>query len=545
MVATSATVSRWALIALIVSPSASLAQQPVGSYQIGTSSLPGEAVVTFQNSTGGAICANSYLLVNSTQDLVSCCSCEVPAGGVRTTTISDLMKVGATPAAAASSRLIAHALLPTSFTVGVVASTGTCNASAVAAASLTSGLLPSISPGVGSPVTVGAFQSADLNLAGTGFANILTRLTNICSAIQSDTIAICASCRTGPQLSSNPVNTTVCEGKTATFTASALDATSVQWQVKLAGSSTFTDIPSATGLTLTISNAAGAMNGNQYQAAFTNAAGSAMTTAALLTVNTPPLVTLNPVPLILNVGDTATFTAAASGTPSPTVQWRVSTDNGATFNAIPGATSNTLSFPVTAAMNGYRYQAVFTNTCGQAVTDPPITLTLRQPDAHQVYYAAHLADGDSIFNITNSGASGGDLCVNVYAFSPDEHLLACCSCPVTPNGLVSLSANGDLLSNTLGSTTPSSIVVKLVAAIGPSCNPSAVGALGAGMLAWGSTLHQLAAGFARTEVPFTIATLAASEQSRVASLCGFILANGSGYGICRTCRSGALGGAKK
>src|SRR5438270_12281235 len=67
----------------------------------------------------------------------------------------------------------------------------------------------------------------------------------------------------------------------------------------------------------------------------------------------------------------------------------------------------------------------------------------------QVNYASNLNLGDSVINITNTGAAGaglaagsmtGALCANVYAFSPDEQLISCCSCPVTANGLVSLSA---------------------------------------------------------------------------------------------------------
>ena len=66
----------------------------------------------------------------------------------------------------------------------------------------------------------------------------------------------------------------------------------------------------------------------------------------------------------------------------------------------------------------------------------------------QVRYASNLNIGDSVVNITNSGATGaglaagtsaattGAICVNVYAFSPDEQMISCCSCPVTPNGLI-------------------------------------------------------------------------------------------------------------
>ncbi|MGI8988946.1 MAG: hypothetical protein ACR2I2_05075 [Bryobacteraceae bacterium] len=80
----------------------------------------------------------------------------------------------------------------------------------------------------------------------------------------------------------------------------------------------------------------------------------------------------------------------------------------------------------------------------------------------QVRYVSNLVAGDSVINISNTGASStsafptqnGNLCVNVYTFSPDEQLISCCSCPVTPNGLASLSARNDLISNTLTPGAP-------------------------------------------------------------------------------------------
>ena len=84
----------------------------------------------------------------------------------------------------------------------------------------------------------------------------------------------------------------------------------------------------------------------------------------------------------------------------------------------------------------------------------------QQDTAFQIRYAANLTSGDSVINLTNTGANGaalngpgfggsvGNICVNVYAFSPDEQLISCCSCLITPNGLASLSVNNDLVSNT-------------------------------------------------------------------------------------------------
>jgi hypothetical protein len=176
-------------------------------------------------------------------------------------------------------------------------------------------------------------------------------------------------------------------------------------------------------------------------------------------------------------------------------------------------------------------------------------------DAAQVRYASNLNIGDSIINITNAGtantATGGlsNICVNVYTFSPDEQLVSCCACSVTPNALVSLSARSDLISNTLTPAVPTSIVVKLVSSVQATCNAATVtaGNLAPGMRAWGTTLHAgLPAGtFVVTETPFETAGLSAGELARITSFCGFIQANGSGFGICRSCRPGGQGAVRQ
>ena len=183
-------------------------------------------------------------------------------------------------------------------------------------------------------------------------------------------------------------------------------------------------------------------------------------------------------------------------------------------------------------------------------------------NAFQVRYASNLNIGDSVVNITNTGARGGvglqsgtaasiggSICANVYTFSPDEQMISCCSCPVTPNGLVSLSAKSDLISNTLTPAVPTSIVIKILATVpvGGSCTNSAAAVAAAtlapGLASWGTTLHAgpTALPLFGTETAFTPATLSASELARLNDLCNFILANGSGFGVCRSCRLGGLG----
>ena len=55
--------------------------------------------------------------------------------------------------------------------------------------------------------------------------------------------------------------------------------------------------------------------------------------------------TAQPTNQTFNVGDTATFTAAARGNPAPTMQWLVSSDGGSTRSDITGVTSTTLTLP--------------------------------------------------------------------------------------------------------------------------------------------------------------------------------------------------------
>ena len=81
-----------------------------------------------------------------------------------------------------------------------------------------------------------------------------------------------------------------------------------------------------------------------------------------------PTITTQPANQTVGAGQTATFTAAATGSPTPTVQWQVSTDGGGTFSNVSGATSTTLSFTTTLSQNGNQYRAVFTNSAGTATT---------------------------------------------------------------------------------------------------------------------------------------------------------------------------------
>jgi hypothetical protein len=237
---------------------------------------------------------------------------------------------------------------------------------------------------------------------------------------------------------------------------------------------------------------------------------------------------------------------------------------GGTVTAVPGSgvisltggvlapnTSCTFGVRVTATSDGPKNNSVQVTSLEGSSGNTGLASIIVMPAGTAgsadflIRYASNLGTGDSVINITNTGVSGGSICANVYAFSPDEQLISCCSCTVTPSALVSLSVRADLISNTLTPALPTSIVVKLLASTGP-CNAAVAAPGGSGLLAWGTTVHALPAGaFAVTESAFQRAGLSAAEFARITSFCGFAQANGSGFGLCRSCRLGGQGATKQ
>ncbi|TLY46249.1 MAG: hypothetical protein E6K59_01495, partial [Nitrospirae bacterium] len=126
---------------------------------------------------------------------------------------------------------------------------------------------------------------------------------------------------------------------------------------------------------ITVTIPAGTANGSyNAKVQVNNSTGSGPnnktdTQSAAVIVNvvacTAPSITTNPSNQTVEYGQNATFSAAASGNPTPTVQWQVSTNGGTIWSDISGATSTTLTVTApTVAQSGNKYRAVFTNSCG-------------------------------------------------------------------------------------------------------------------------------------------------------------------------------------
>lgn len=84
---------------------------------------------------------------------------------------------------------------------------------------------------------------------------------------------------------------------------------------------------------------------------------------------TAPTVTEQPTSQTVTAGQTATFTASATGNPAPQVSWEASTDGGNTYTTVQGASSQTLTIAgTTVAESGNLYRAIFENSAGSTVT---------------------------------------------------------------------------------------------------------------------------------------------------------------------------------
>jgi hypothetical protein len=127
------------------------------------------------------------------------------------------------------------------------------------------------------------------------------------------------------------------------------------------------------------------------------------TSTVPVTVDRAPTIGTDPNDQTVNAGDTATFTAAATGFPAPTVQWQRSTNGGASFSDIAGATSTTYSFTAAVGDDGNEYRAVFTNTVS-TVTTTAATLAVNQPPAFTSGATAIFVTGTAgSFAISTSG----------------------------------------------------------------------------------------------------------------------------------------------
>ena len=140
--------------------------------------------------------------------------------------------------------------------------------------------------------------------------------------------------------------------------------------------------------------------------------------------------------------------------------------------------------------------------------------------------------------LVNFGAAGtpltspvGDVCANIYVFDANQEMVECCSCRITPNGVIRLSVEYSLTSNPVTGVVPVNGDIKIVStAAGTSaCTPLSYNAgLLDSTVGFETHLHQ---GFI-TETQVPAAAFSGQEQSFLPQACQFARYLGSGKGVC-------------
>ncbi len=169
-----------------------------------------------------------------------------------------------------------------------------------------------------------------------------------------------------PFITGAPTDQTVTAGTAVALRTSAIGTPTPTYQWQKDG----VVLANATAATLTIPSAA-LTDAGRYTVTATNFLGTS-TASATLTVNAAPVLTTSPASQTVTTGTAVTFTAAATGFPAPTFQWR---KNG---TAIAGATTTTLRIASAAAADAARYDVIATNAIG-SVTSTVATLVVNAP----------------------------------------------------------------------------------------------------------------------------------------------------------------------
>jgi hypothetical protein len=147
------------------------------------------------------------------------------------------------------------------------------------------------------------------------------------------------------------------------------------------------------------------------------------------------------------------------------------------------------------------------------------------------YYANNVAAApDATVRFINDGDTGANLWASLYVFDDSEELTQCCSCEVTPDGLLSESVKNQLTKYPIRGIVPPRGVIKVISSSTESdVNTNfAPNTPTAGLRGWATHIQSVAnrypygpAAYSQTETTFADSNLGAGEKSLLEQLCYF------------------------
>lgn len=219
------------------------------------------------------------------------------------------------------------------------------------------------------------------------------RVSNSGGTVQSSnaTITVLAP----PSITSQPANTGAVTGQSASFSVGAVGSGSLTYQWLFNG----TNLPGATNSTLTLSNVQ-TNNAGYYAAIAANSYGSTASSNATLAVFVPPTIVTSPISQTVLVGNSASFSVVASGTPPLRYQWRFSGGN------IAGATNSTFTISAVQTNDAGRYKAVVYSPYGSAESsDARLTVLVPPSIATQPQNVTTTSGQVAMFTVAAAGTS--------------------------------------------------------------------------------------------------------------------------------------------
>ena len=211
--------------------------------------------------------------------------------------------------------------------------------------------------------------NAVLTLAAVQLAqggNYAVLVTNLYGSILSSNAVLTVNPPVPPTISAQPGNQTVYVGSNTSFSVTAAGTPPLVYQWNCNG----TNLAGATNALLNLANVTLAQAGN-YSVLVTNYGGSLQSSNATLTVlAVPPAITQQPVSQTVFAGNTALFTAAASGTAPLAYQWEVNGTN------VSGATNATLTLANVQMAQAGNYALLVTNLGGTMLSSNALLTVL-------------------------------------------------------------------------------------------------------------------------------------------------------------------------
>ena len=247
---------------------------------------------------------------------------------------------------------------------------------------------------------------------------------------------------------------------------------SYQWQYSADGVAAYADIPGATSASYSIASVAGSDAGF-YRLVVTNAAGSSASTPSQVSVTSEavaPSIQTQPAGATLLVGASHTFSTVASGTGPLAYQWQISTDGGANYADIPGATDGSYAIGSAGLSDDALYRVVVSNSAG-SLASASAALVVRAVPAITAQPAGALLSTGSAYTLSVS-ATGTPAPAYQWKFNDaDIPGATSASLPLTLSAAVS-GAYTVTVSNAAGSVTSSRVYVGIPSADTPSLFPA-------------------------------------------------------------------------